>query len=169
MSATLELSAWQKFHSHVVNCSSCKRDKKKIVKLCKVGALLYARANAEPEASGKPMSFPFVAKLYERVGTPFGEGVVVDRSIQSPEWYIKTDFETGTERWRTAGAKIVGYEIETDDRERHYVRPHQIKSLREPRIKAASAQKVELDMGKTAPVKVPGVTLFDDLILRRSE
>lgn len=140
MSAAIELDAWQKVRSHQVNCShGCTR--KRVV--CKVGKILLARALAEPEKSIRPKSFPFVAKLFERIGVridgKWTEAVVRDRSIQSPEMYQRTDYETGTTTWRTAAAKIVGYEVETDDKVRHYVRPFEIKSLREKRSGAAAS------------------------------
>ena len=167
MSATIELTAWQKFHSHVVNCNSCKRDKKKIVHLCKVGALLYARANIEPEKSGKPMSFPFVARIHERVGTPFGEAIVLEKSIQPREMYEKTDWTTGDTTWRTGSDKVIGYEVMTDDEVHHYVRAYQIKSLR-VRSGAVPKDTPQLNGRSSQPDHPVPDILGDLIILRRS-
>lgn len=132
MSATTELNPWQKLHSHIVSCNKgCVRNKKKVIHLCRIGSIYLSEALKEPDKKKKPMSFPFVAKLYERIGTPFGEARVVDRSIQERHMYQPENWKTGElGKWRTAQATIIGYEIETDDGARHYVRPHQIKSLR---------------------------------------
>lgn len=164
MSATMELTPWQALKSHQVNCAKgCTR--KKVV--CIVGRILLARAMKEPEKSQKPKSFPFVAKLYERIAVNINgqwtEAVVKDRSIQNPEMYEKTDWETGTTTWRTAGAKVVGYEVETDDKVRHYVRPYQTKSLRK-RLERVSEGKVPSSVGQAPRTVQPQ---SNDWLIRR--
>lgn len=150
MSAQIELSPWQALKSHQVNCNKgCTR--KKVA--CPVGRLLLAKAMKEPEAAHKMKSFPFVAKMMERILAQIDgkwvEAVVYDRSILASEMYEREDWETGERHWRTAAPKIIGYEVETDDKQRHYVRPYQVKKLVSSRAgKESRIQQSNIHMPK---------------------
>lgn len=166
MSAAIELDAWQAVRSHAVNCNKgCSR--KKIV--CAVGKILLAKALAQPEQANKPRSFPFVAKLLERIGCNINgtwtEAVVRDRSLSARKMYRHEDWKTGElGPWRTAQSTVVGYEVETDDKERHYVRPNQVRSLRK-RQEQVSEKKVPSSVGQALrTVRPPSGDL---IILRR--
>lgn len=166
MSAAIELDAWQAVHSHAVNCNKgCSR--KRIV--CPVGKILLARALAQPEKSGKLRSFPFVAKLSEVVSCNIDgewvEAVVRDKSTSARKWYQPEDWKTGElGPWRTAQSTVIGYEVETNDKERHYVRPYQVRSLRRAKDEAASTpQRRAYDKGTTAPI----TALQGDLVILR--
>ncbi len=119
MSQTPILTQHQLFRSHVVSCRLCKvvNPKTKMRKLCYMGALLLAKAQAEPEATtGQPMNFPFVAKLYERVSCLIkGEWVearVIDKSTSARHQYEKLNEDAGLMEWRTAAETTIGYEVE---------------------------------------------------------
>jgi hypothetical protein len=148
MSQTPILTAHAFFHSHLVNCNICKKsvtEKGRGVwnvstkaaeqhRLCPVGVILLANAIKEdPNANPfKPQSFPFVAKLYERilalVENVWQEARVIDRSISAAHQYEKLDEETGLLHWRTAAPQVIGYEVEAKGK-RYYVNRHNIKKL----------------------------------------
>ena len=168
MSATIELSPWTALKSHQVNCNKgCTR--KKVA--CPVGRLIMMRAMQEPEESKKPMSFPFVARILERVlvtiprlGTV--EAVVIEKSIQPREMYERTDYEDGSTTWRTGSDKLIGYEVMTDDKVRHYVRPYQVTSMRPKKLSGSS--KVEQVPVKHLVAGSNPAPTANDLIIRRN-
>lgn len=126
--------------------------------MCPVGLKLYAEAKKEPEKAYKPKSFPFVAKLYERikgsVGNEWVECVVVDRSIAAAGRIIP-----GSNGYRAKTSGVIGYEVETDDKERHYVNSGQIQPLK-PRPRKAILPAVGPAAKASSSILV---------ILRRSE
>jgi hypothetical protein len=134
--------------------------------MCKVGMLLYIRAKEEglEKPSMRPKSFPFVAKMYERI---FGhidniwvECVVHDRSISAAGRMI------GTYRAKTQA--VTGYEVETDDGVRHYLNSKQIKPLK-PKVRKERQDIVSPTLGGEgeetvvlgAPIVLPsGLQIF---------
>jgi hypothetical protein len=166
LSATTELDPWQTLKSHQVNCNKgCAR--KKVA--CPVGRLLLARVLANPEKAKKPRSFPFVARLYERVlchiKDKWIEGVVMEKSTSARRMYQPENWETGElGPWRTAAETCMGYEVETDDRTRHFVNTSQVKSMRPPKI-SREVWGLTNDFIEEPP---SSVELNDLIILRRN-
>jgi hypothetical protein len=93
-----ELTAHQKFDSHMVNCRRCKEVitkhasvtliSKIVDWLCPVGQKLYKiMMQEDPRAKSRPMNFPFIPKMYETVVVmhkgKYLMGKVVDKSISA--------------------------------------------------------------------------------------
>jgi hypothetical protein len=167
LSALTPLSAFNLWRSHLVNCSKCIALKPK-KRMCPVGLLLWAKAKAEPEKAYKPKSFPFVAKLYERIkgefGTEWKECVVVDRSVAAAGRIIP-----GTEyRAKTSG--IIGYEVALDDDSRHYLNARQIKPLK-PKVRKTPFPPLPKVVGPMATDPRGAIPKLSSIlvILRRSK
>lgn len=170
MSTIVELTPWQKFYSHIVNCNKCVRIGSKLDKPCPVAVILLREAKKEPEESHKPKSFPFVPRINERIlchiKRDWVEAIVIEKSIQPAEMYERTDWETGETQWRTAASKTIGYEVMTDDKERHYVRPYEIKSMR-PKKLSGSSMVEQVPVKHSVAGSNPAPAANSDLIIRR--
>lgn len=185
MSATPDLSHHQLFQSHLVNCNICRKyDSAEIIetqkdsgvwntkttptvnrRLCPVGLKLLEEARKEdPDKNPfKPAFFPFVAKMYQHIeGEIKGKWeacMVVDRSISAPQGYQKLDKESGEVHWRTSTARVVGYEVETDDGRRHYCNEKQIRKIKPQKIVAPVKDVHSLNLGKSVASPSSALTL----------
>ena len=160
MSALTPLSPWNLWRSHLVNCNKCIAMRLQH-KMCPVGLVLWAKAKeaGDEEASKRPMSFPFVAKMFERIKAHI-KGEWVEASVRDLR-IAAAGRMIGDYRAKTQA--VTGYEVETDDGERHFVNSKQIQSMR-PK-KAFTPRETKL------PVVGPTAAPFDDgilVILRRS-